>query len=90
MVKLRECLFSSWSRERAVRYYSAKSGESRSKAEGEVDRFITLPGQALQYKLGHMKIQQLRYKAERRLGESPVNRFFYFLFFKFFIYTDIK
>lgn len=48
----------------------AKTGESRVKAEEEVDRFIAIPGQALQYKIGHMKIEQLRFKAERLLGES--------------------
>lgn len=59
-----------WSRERAIRYYVAKTGESRVKAEEEVDRFIAIPGQALQYKIGHMKIEQLRFKAERLLGED--------------------
>ena len=58
-----------WSRERAIRYYSSKTGEPRHRAEDDIDRFITVPGQALQYKVGHMKIEQLRYRAARRLGK---------------------
>jgi uncharacterized protein (DUF885 family) len=42
---------------------------SRKSLETEVARYITWPGQACSYKIGEMKMKQLRQQAEERLGE---------------------
>ena len=43
---------------------------SRGSIEREVDRYITLPGQACSYKIGEIKILELRRKAEHNLGDK--------------------
>jgi uncharacterized protein (DUF885 family) len=54
-----------WSRERAVEYFTLHvPGQSVA----EVDRYIARPGQALAYKIGELKIRELRRKAEQELG----------------------
>jgi uncharacterized protein (DUF885 family) len=58
-----------WSRERAIAYLDGNTALSHHEVETEVDRYIAWPGQALAYKMGEMKIQQLRHEAETALGE---------------------
>ncbi len=58
-----------WSRDRAMAYMGANTALSRHEIETEVDRYISWPGQALAYKLGELKIRQLRQEAEAALGE---------------------
>ena len=57
-----------WSRERAVQYMLDNTSLEREFLEGEVDRYIVWPGQATAYKIGEIKIRELRRKAERALG----------------------
>lgn len=57
-----------WSREKAIDYMLANSGMSRTDATAEVERYIAIPSQALAYKVGALKIQELRRKAETALG----------------------
>ncbi|MDV2452869.1 DUF885 domain-containing protein [Xanthomonas hortorum] len=57
-----------WSRTQAIDYMLDNSGMSRTDAEAEVDRYLAIPGQALAYKVGEMKIAQLREQAQRELG----------------------
>lgn len=57
-----------WTRERAVDYMVAHLSLPRPTIESEVDRYIALPGQALAYQLGNLRIRGLRELAERRLG----------------------
>lgn len=59
-----------WSRERAIDYMLGNSGLSRKNVEAEVDRYIGWPGQATAYKIGELKIRELRATAERELGEA--------------------
>jgi prolyl oligopeptidase len=58
-----------WSREQAIDYlYSNGANPSRDFLSSEVDRYIAIPGQALAYKVGELKIQELRARAEKELG----------------------
>jgi uncharacterized protein (DUF885 family) len=57
-----------WSRAQAIDYLASHTALSRHEVETEVDRYISWPGQALSYKLGEMKILELRARAEKALG----------------------
>jgi uncharacterized protein (DUF885 family) len=57
-----------WSRQQAVDYMNANTANSPSDNEVEVDRYIAQPGQALGYKIGELRIQALRDKAQAALG----------------------
>ncbi|KAL1417313.1 hypothetical protein MTO96_006191 [Rhipicephalus appendiculatus] len=59
-----------WSRERAVQYLLEHTSSSQAEVESEIDRYITWPGQACAYKVGELKIKQLRQKAQDALGEK--------------------
>ncbi|WP_057638957.1 DUF885 domain-containing protein [Stenotrophomonas ginsengisoli] len=59
-----------WSREQVLAYMKANSSVSEPDAVAEAERYIAWPGQALAYKTGELKIQQLRRKAEQELGEK--------------------
>ena len=57
-----------WTRQQAIDYLSANTSLSAANIRAEVDRYISWPGQALAYKLGELKILELRARAERELG----------------------
>ncbi|MFN3726373.1 MAG: DUF885 domain-containing protein [Allosphingosinicella sp.] len=57
-----------WTRERAIRYMLDNSGLTETDVTAEVERYIAIPGQALAYKLGQLKILELRARAEQALG----------------------
>ncbi|WP_439545637.1 DUF885 domain-containing protein [Sandarakinorhabdus sp.] len=57
-----------WSRQQAIDYLAGHTALARLDVENEVDRYIAWPGQALAYKLGELKIRELRAKAEAELG----------------------
>ena len=59
-----------WTREQAVEFLSSNSALSLHEVNTEVNRYITWPGQALSYKIGELKIIELRRKAEQALGEE--------------------
>ena len=59
-----------WSRQKAIDYLLDNTALSKSVAEGEIDRYITWPGQATAYKIGDRMIQQLRHKQETELGND--------------------
>jgi uncharacterized protein (DUF885 family) len=58
-----------WTRQQAIDYLVASSGLAREDATAEVDRYYVWPAQALGYKLGELKIRELRQKARDTLGE---------------------
>jgi uncharacterized protein (DUF885 family) len=57
-----------WSRERAINYFKDNAAKSELDIVNEIDRYIGTPGQALAYKIGQMKISQLREMAKTELG----------------------
>lgn len=58
-----------WTREQAVQYSLANEPTTEATAIQEVERYIAMPGQALSYKIGELKIKQIRNKAEKVLGK---------------------
>ncbi|OMP31088.1 DUF885 family protein [Mangrovimonas sp. DI 80] len=59
-----------WSREQAIQYSLENEAESESSIISEVERYMAIPGQALSYKIGQLKILELRAKAEKELGDK--------------------
>jgi uncharacterized protein (DUF885 family) len=59
-----------WNREQAIALFKANTAKSDIEIENEVDRYIAWPGQALAYKVGQLKIRELRTLAERQLGDK--------------------
>jgi uncharacterized protein (DUF885 family) len=57
-----------WTREQAIDYMLGQTALSRGNIEAEVNRYITWPGQATAYKVGELRIRELRQRAEQRLG----------------------
>ncbi|MFD0977583.1 DUF885 domain-containing protein [Salinimicrobium gaetbulicola] len=57
-----------WTREQAVNFLKENTALAMHNINTEVDRYISWPGQAVSYKIGEMKIQELRKKAEAALG----------------------
>ncbi len=59
-----------WTREQAIKYMSETTGFADSDVESEIERYIVWPGQALAYKVGMIKILELREKAQNELGDK--------------------
>jgi len=59
-----------WGRDQAIAYMLDNSGMGRTDATAEVERYIAIPSQALAYKVGALKIQELRDKAKAKLGDK--------------------
>ena len=59
-----------WSRNKAIEFFRANSPIEEINAEIETDRYIAWPGQACSYKMGQLKIEELRRKAENELGNN--------------------
>ena len=57
-----------WSRQEAIDLFASNTAKSMLDIENEIDRYIAWPGQALAYKIGELKIQELRRRCERELG----------------------
>ena len=57
-----------WTREQAIQFFKDNTGKTDQDITVEVDRYIVWPGQALAYKLGQLRIRELRAEAERRLA----------------------
>jgi uncharacterized protein (DUF885 family) len=59
-----------WTRDQAIEYFAQNTPRARHDIEVEVDRYIAWPGQALAYKIGQLKITELREKAKAALGDK--------------------
>jgi uncharacterized protein (DUF885 family) len=57
-----------WTREQAIAYGKENGTRSDAQTQAEVERFIAMPGQALAYKVGQLKLTELRARAQERLG----------------------
>jgi uncharacterized protein (DUF885 family) len=59
-----------WTRQQVLDYMFANSATSETRAVAEAERFMAIPGQALAYKIGMLKIREIRANAEQQLGDS--------------------
>lgn len=66
-----------WTRQQAIDFMAENSALSLLNIANEVDRYIAWPGQALAYKIGELKIRELRARAEHRLGAAFDRRAFH-------------
>jgi uncharacterized protein (DUF885 family) len=57
-----------WSREQAIAFFIDNAAKTEADIVNEIDRYISWPGQALAYKIGQLRIQNLRREAEQTLG----------------------
>ncbi|SMF61154.1 Uncharacterized conserved protein, DUF885 familyt [Allosphingosinicella indica] len=66
-----------WSRETAIDYMDSRLALSRDTIAAEVDRYAAMPGQALGYQVGNLKMRALRARAEQELGDAFRHRDFH-------------
>lgn len=59
-----------WSRQQAIDFFKANAGKTEHDITVEIDRYIVWPGQALAYKLGELKLKELRARATAKLGDK--------------------
>ena len=59
-----------WTREQVVQYFHDHSAQDEIEIQNETDRYIVWPGQALGYKIGQLKILELREKQRQKLGDK--------------------
>src|SRR4030095_4687432 len=57
-----------WTREQAIAYMREKTGMGEKEVTSEIERYIVAPGQACAYKVGMLKLEELRARAEQELG----------------------
>ena len=66
-----------WTRDHAIAYMREKTGMGEKEVKSEIERYIVNPGQACAYKVGMMKIQELRARAQQALGDKFDQREFH-------------
>jgi len=59
-----------WTREQAIKYSMENEAEPEASIVAEIERYMAIPGQALSYKIGQLRIRELRTKAEKELGSK--------------------
>src|SRR4029453_4789565 len=66
-----------WTREQAIAYMREKTGMGENEVASEIERYIVAPGQACAYKVGMLKLQELRARVEQELGAKFDQREFH-------------
>jgi uncharacterized protein (DUF885 family) len=66
-----------WTRDQAIAYMRDKTGMGKKEVKSEIERYIVAPGQACAYKVGMLKIQELRSRAQQELGNKFDQREFH-------------
>lgn len=66
-----------WSREQAIQFFKQYVGMSDHEITTEIDRYLVIPGQALAYKIGELKIKEMRQLAAKKLGKDFDVRLFH-------------
>ena len=59
-----------WDRQRAIDFFMENAPKAENDIVNEIDRYISMPGQALAYKIGELKIKELRDRARHEIGEK--------------------
>ncbi|TXF97869.1 DUF885 domain-containing protein [Massilia arenae] len=59
-----------WSRDQGIKYFRDTLGYSELEARAQIERYMVMPGQALAYKIGSLKIMELRQRAQAALGDK--------------------
>jgi uncharacterized protein (DUF885 family) len=59
-----------WDRQKAIDYFMENAPKAENDIVNEIDRYISMPGQALAYKIGELKIKELRERARREIGDG--------------------
>jgi uncharacterized protein (DUF885 family) len=59
-----------WDRQRAINFFMENAAKTEQDIVNEIDRYISMPGQALAYKVGQLKFRELRERARRELGDQ--------------------
>ena len=62
--------YKGWTREQAIDFFKDNAAKAEHDIVNEIDRYLVMPGQALAYKIGQLKILQIRERAEVQLGED--------------------
>lgn len=62
--------YKGWTREQAIQFSLDNEAESEADITSEIERYMAIPGQALAYKIGQLKILELRHKAEQKMGQK--------------------
>jgi uncharacterized protein (DUF885 family) len=59
-----------WDRQKAIDYFMENAPKAENDIVNEIDRYISMPGQALAYKIGELKLKELRERSRREIGET--------------------
>ena len=59
-----------WDRQRAINYFMENAPKAENDIVNEIDRYISMPGQALAYKIGELKLKELRERARQEIGDG--------------------